>query len=326
MRDLSRVALDAPALDLLMPMHLAIGPDGAIVGAGRTLQKAVAPEDLIGAPLFDLFEVRRPGGVETLQQLLAQAGARLFLVRRAAPDTSLRGVAVPIAGGGALLNLSFGISLAEAVSRYSLSDADFAPTDLAVEMLYLLEAKNAVMDELQSLNTRLDEARQKAEAQALTDTLTGLGNRRAMDARIARHIAGREGFGVMHIDLDLFKQVNDTHGHAAGDAVLAHVGRLLRDCCRQSDLVARIGGDEFVLVFGGLTDPERLLAIGQRIIGQLSQPIDWRGRDCRVSASIGINLSTRYPEPEAMRILRDADHALYAAKKAGRGRAVLFGA
>lgn len=324
MRELSCAVLKAPALDTLMPMHLAVDPSGRIVTAGRTLRKVIAPDHVIGADLFDLFEVRRPGGIDTMAALILQAGARLFLVRSAAPESSLRGVAVQMDDGGVLLNLSFGISLADAVGRHHLTDADFAPTDLAVEMLYLLEAKNAVMDELQSLNTRLDEARMRAEAQALTDTLTGLGNRRAMDDRIMHHLAAGDGFGVMHVDLDLFKQVNDTHGHAAGDHVLAHVARLLRTNCRKSDLVARIGGDEFVLVFGGLTDPDRLGTIATRIIDQLSQPIEWRGRACQVSASIGINISTRYATPTAERILRDADHALYAAKNAGRGRVRLF--
>ena len=320
----SCAALPASALDVLMPMHLQVTPAGVIAGAGPTLRKVVAPESLIDASLFERFEVRRPGGIDTLERLIADAGSRLFLVHRADPQTSLRGVAVALADGGALLNLSFGISLSEAVSRHQLTDSDFAPTDLAVEMLYLLEAKNAVMDELQNLNTRLDAARQRAEAQALTDTLTGLGNRRAMDRRIARQIAAGEGFGVMHVDLDLFKQVNDTHGHAAGDHVLGHVARLLRDSCRSNDLVARIGGDEFVLVFSGLTDPERLISIGERIISQLARPIAWQGRECRVTASIGVSISTLYAPPDPATILRDADRALYAAKNTGRGRVVLF--
>jgi diguanylate cyclase (GGDEF)-like protein len=315
--------LGPSALDHLMPMHLSVSAAGVITSAGPTLRKVMAPTRVVGTAFFDLFEIRRPGGILSVADVIGHQGARLFLVRQGTSVSSLRGVAVAAGDGTALLNLSFGISLAEAVSRHQLTDSDFAPTDLAVEMLYLLEAKNAVMDELQSLNTRLDEARQRAETQALTDTLTGLGNRRAMDRRMARHIAAAEGFGVMHVDLDLFKQVNDTHGHAAGDHVLAHVGRVLRENCRRTDLVARIGGDEFVLILAGLTDPDRLSAIGRRIIDQLAQPIPWQGRECRVSASIGVNLSLAGDGADAATILRDADRALYAAKSAGRGRVVL---
>ena len=149
---------------------------------------------------------------------------------------------------------------------YALVSSDFAATDLAIEMLYLVEAKSAAMEASRKLNLRLQGAMIAAEEQAFTDTLTGLKNRRAMDHVLARLIeAGRE-FALMHIDLDFFKAVNDTLGHAAGDHVLQNVARIMVEETRSDDTVARVGGDEFVILFDGLTDRETLVRVAERII------------------------------------------------------------
>jgi GGDEF domain-containing protein len=137
----------------------------------------------------------------------------------------------------------------EAVRRYGLTVADFAATDLTIEMLYLVEAKSAVMEELRHLNLRLHGAKAAAEEQALSDTLTGLCNRRALDLGLGALVQQGQTFGLMHLDLDYFKQVNDTHGHAAGDAVLRQVALVLREETRASDLVARVGGTSLCWCF-----------------------------------------------------------------------------
>jgi diguanylate cyclase (GGDEF)-like protein len=242
---------------------------------------------------------------------------------RLAPDTGLRGLAVPLADEGALLlNLSLGSSVTDAVRDHGLTDSDFAPTDLAMELLYVVEAKTAVMKELRALNHRLEGAKTAAEEQALTDTLTGLRNRRALDLAMAQVIVRNTPFGLMHMDLDYFKSVNDTLGHAAGDAVLREVGRILRAQTRDADTIARIGGDEFVILLPGLVDATVLRTIAERIIAQLDHPILHEGRACRVSASIGMTVSTTYSQVHPDRMMADADEALYEAKRAGRGRAV----
>ena len=224
-----------------------------------------------------------------------------------------------------LLNLSFGIDLISAVRDLALTDADFAATDLAMELLYLAEANAAVTRELRGLNLRLEGARMAAEEEAMTDPLTGLRNRRAADLVLERMCAARAGFGLLHMDLDYFKAVNDTLGHAAGDFVLATVGRILREQVRTEDCAARIGGDEFVVIIAGRSDPKTLQSIADRIIARVSQPMEFEGRTARVSASIGIVRSTDFAAPDAMQLLAAADRALYAAKHAGRGRAVLPG-
>ena len=121
-------------------------------------------------------------------------------------------------------------------------------------MLYLVEAKSAAMDESRALNSRLQGAKIAAEEQAFTDTLTGLKNRRALDHVMARLLAMGEVFSCMHVDLDYFKSINDTLGHAAGDHVLQVVAQVLVAETRAPDTIARVGGDEFVILVHDMDD------------------------------------------------------------------------
>ncbi len=320
------MALGPAALNRLMPMHLALDAEGIVRTAGPTLCKVFRAPMLAGQTFFSLFDVRRPLGVCTVLDLRRRAGDRLSLVQRGGTGQVFRGIALPMAHGeGLVLNLSFGIGVFDAVRDHALTDADFATTDLAVELLYLMEAKSAIMEELRELNLRLEAARQEAEAQAQTDTLTGLRNRRALDASMGEVLANGTAFGLMHIDLDYFKAVNDTLGHAAGDQVLREVARKLCEETRQGDTVARLGGDEFVIVFPGLVERARLATIADRIVARLSEPIGFQGHDCRISASIGIAISSMYDRPTPGQLLNDADEALYASKNAGRGMALFHG-
>ncbi len=317
--------LSGPALDLLLPMHVLISPGGRIIRTGPTTRKLRPQAPLAGEPVCEAFEFLRPrADIRTMEELREIAGRKLHLRLRGAPQTALKGILVEAGPeGGLLLNLSFGISVVEAVGDFSLTINDFAATDLAVEMLYLVEAKSAVIEESRRLNARLQRARRKAEKQAFTDSLTGLANRREME-RVMRELSEcGVPFGLMHLDLDHFKTVNDTLGHAAGDHVLQAVAAILRSETRREDLVARVGGDEFVLIFRHLTDRARLCAIAERIVRRLEDPIVFEGHECRVSGSIGITTSGFYARPDPDRMLSDADRALYASKNAGRGRATV---
>jgi diguanylate cyclase (GGDEF)-like protein len=319
-----RIDLDSVALAHFMPMHLLMDGEGRALSYGPTLARVLGGDAMPGARFEELFDVRAPGGAVTVGDVLARAGNRFRLVPRNGVKAGLRGLGRRLPGGRILLNLSFGIDLISAVRDLALTDADFAATDLAMELLYLAEANAAVTRELRGLNLRLEGARVAAEEEAMTDPLTGLRNRRAVDLVLERLCAARAGFGLLHLDLDYFKAVNDTLGHAAGDFVLETVGRILREQLRSEDCAARIGGDEFVVIVAGRSDPKTLQAIADRIIARISQPMPFDGQIARVSASIGIARSSDMMVPDPTQLLAIADRALYAAKHAGRGRAVLL--
>ena len=320
--------IGADALGQLMPFYLWITPTGLIRAAGPTLTKLCGPAPLIGRRFLDRFQVDKPRELNSMADVQALAGQRLLLSLRDGAGTGLRGQAQPLDGGqGWLLNLSFGIAVTDAVRDHRLTSADFAPTDLTVELLYLTEVKAAVMGELAGLNARLKAAHEAAEARALTDPLTGLANRRALGAELARDcaLAARGGapFALLHLDLDFFKTVNDTFGHAAGDAVLVEAARRLSAETRAGDTVARVGGDEFVLILRGEADGDAAARTAERIIAALERPIPFEGRECRISASVGAVLSGGYAAPEPERMQAAADAATYQAKRAGRGRCVV---
>ncbi|MGH1354392.1 MAG: diguanylate cyclase domain-containing protein [Thalassovita sp.] len=306
----------AACLDTLCPMHLVLDQHGAILQVGPTLQKLRPDLSLLGMSVLDLFDITRPK-LQTADALLARPGEKLHLQFRQDPQTVLKGV-LSQCGTLYALNLSFGISVLESIRDYKLTNADFAPTDMMIEMLYLIEAKSAAMEASRKLNMRLQGAKIAAEEQAFTDTLTGLKNRRAMDHVLGRLIATNKPFALMHLDLDFFKAVNDTMGHAAGDHVLQHIAQIMVDEVRKDDTVARVGGDEFVIILQSINNRETLSRIATRLISRMEKPIPFGGQECQVSASIGIVLSADYEAPAASVLLSDADEALYASKRRGR--------
>lgn len=312
-------------MDVLCPWYILIDETGRIWRTGAVVKKLNRGQPLTGKHLLSFVDLRRPKALSSMESLLSQTGRKLHLVTQAAPHTELKGVmarlpegAVPGCERGAVLSLSFGISVLDAVRDYGLSANDFAATDLTVEMLYLIEAKSAVMQELRHLNTRLETARTEAEEQAVTDTLTGLGNRRAMEHSLHQLVLRKTGFAMMHIDLDYFKHVNDTYGHAAGDAVLLHVADRLRGVTRIEDTVIRQGGDEFMLVLPGVIDDENVSNLAARLVREIEQPVLFGGQQLNVSASIGISIAKDVSAviPEVM--MEEADTALYAVKERGR--------
>lgn len=317
--------LDPAALGQLMPMYLVISPTGHIRSAGQTLRKICAATPVIGQRFLELFELRRPRNVAAMADLARDRSGRLAMTLRAPPRTSFKGIAVDLGPGqGLLVNLAFNSAMGEAVGEHHLSGADFAVTDQTVDMLYLLEAQTVVRKELRRLNQRLQGAKTAAETLALTDAVTGLCNRRAMTLALDRQIRSRAPFCLLNMDLDFFKQVNDTLGHAAGDHVLDQVARILCAESRGADMVARVGGDEFVLIIPSLTDAAKLVALARRILVRLEVPMMFEGKPCCISASMGTTISTQYVDPDPEQMLADADRALYASKRRGRRQVTAF--
>lgn len=310
-----RVDLDWTALARLMPMALWLDATGRVLAMGPTLARVVGGT----GTLAEAFTVELPEGAGDVAALVAAGRLRL----RGRDGVLLRGIAVPDGAGGAVLDLSFGLGVVEAVRRYGLTEADFAATGLTVELLYLVEAKTAVTEELRRLNARIEGARVRAEAEAQSDPLTGIGNRRALMAALEAMVASGRRFGLLQVDLDHFKAVNDRLGHAAGDRVLAEAARILAAETRAGDAVARIGGDEFVLLLPSVPDAARLERVALRLVARMAAPIRIDGAEVRIGASIGGLISGAKGGGGAEVLLAEADAALYAAKRAGRGCARL---
>jgi diguanylate cyclase (GGDEF)-like protein len=168
---------------------------------------------------------------------------------------------------------------------------------------------------------------ERLHRQAHYDPLTSLPNRLLFLDRLAQEIAAvTSGLGrgaLLYIDLDHFKRVNDTVGHAAGDQLLTIVAQRLRSCVKDGDTVARLGGDEFTVILRNVADPDAARAIADRIIDSLQLPVNIGGKDHYVAASIGITL---FPDDghTIEELMRNADTAMYRAKELGRGRAMFF--
>ena len=162
---------------------------------------------------------------------------------------------------------------------------------------------------------------------AFHDALTGLPNRALLLDRMEQSIAvaarQNEKRGVMFIDLDRFKTINDSLGHDAGDALLKEFAMRLRNCLRKSDTVARVGGDEFVVLLNDVLTPETYATVAQKLISRLSIPMELAGETVQVGASAGIAC---FPDDGegAVELMKHADMAMYEAKSAGRGGFCFF--
>jgi diguanylate cyclase (GGDEF)-like protein len=188
----------------------------------------------------------------------------------------------------------------------------------------LADANRELLDQI-SVRERMEH---KLKHEAMHDTLTGLPNR--------SHLLGRMGmalsrfrydpgqlFAVLFLDLDRFKVVNDSVGHLVGDELLKEAARRIGRCVRDPDMVARLGGDEFAIILDFIHTADDAVAVAERVIKSLAEPMRIAGKELYTSASIGIALvDGRYRSPEEL--LRDADVAMYRAKATGRQRYALF--
>jgi diguanylate cyclase (GGDEF)-like protein/PAS domain S-box-containing protein len=198
--------------------------------------------------------------------------------------------------------------------------------DITHDVLMRKELENS-KNLLEAHNLELIEARTSIEYNALHDYLTDLPNRRYLDEELARmaKCCEREdlNLAILHVDLDRFKQINDTLGHHMGDVMLQHAATVLKENRRENEFVARIGGDEFVFVALFKSSTRRLTALADQIITELRKPVIHDGHECRFGASIGIATSENQ-QINYKQMLLNADIALYNAKKSGRNRFELF--
>lgn len=196
-------------------------------------------------------------------------------------------------------------------------------THTADEVADVARSFNRLQDRLQDQERRLAEM-------AHHDILTGLPNRRMIDQRLDNELhriqRNQLGLALLFLDLDGFKPVNDTHGHAVGDLVLAEIARLLQATVRDADTVARLGGDEFLILLTDTEKPrEAAERVAQKCIAALAEPIDINGLQIRVGVSIGIAtcLGEQAGTMSVKQLVSQADDAMYRAKAEGRNRYVM---
>jgi diguanylate cyclase (GGDEF)-like protein len=187
----------------------------------------------------------------------------------------------------------------------------------------LVEVKTRIhnMLEVRLLYKQLEQYSRALESQALHDALTGLPNRRLLMDRLSLAIAharrNTSTMAVMFLDLDGFKQINDTLGHDAGDTLLSMVADRLVAAVREEDTVARMGGDEFVIGLWELSHVDAVAALASKVILAVSQPYRIQGHDVRITASVGVGIYPLHGEA-AETLMKRADLALYEAKRAGK--------
>ena len=219
---------------------------------------------------------------------------------------------------GAVLNFESEVYRADG-TRLWISENAHAVRDAEGRLLYY-EGTVQDISERRSYQAQL-------ERQANHDLLTGLPNRILLTDRIEQGIARAARLGyflaVVFIDLDNFKFINDSLGHAAGDELLKEVAERLRICVRHSDTVARLGGDEFVLVLNDHYRAQSVIQQLRRVLGEIARPLQLSGREFQVGASLGVAL---YPADgdDVTTLLRHADIAMYAAKERGRNNFQFF--
>ena len=167
---------------------------------------------------------------------------------------------------------------------------------------------------------QLEEQAAELARLALHDPLTGLANRSLMQDRLEHALASRRAWrhAVLAIDLDDFKAVNDVFGHGAGDALLTEIARRLESSVRPADTVARMGGDEFVVLMEDVEDVDGAVTVAERLLEALRLPVQWGSERFQVGGSVGITLTDPTDPRGPRELLRDADIAMYVAKTTGK--------
>jgi diguanylate cyclase (GGDEF)-like protein len=199
------------------------------------------------------------------------------------------------------------------------------------ENIRLQQRLSETLQDVSKKNEQLSQAVDRLETMAATDPLTGLSNRRSLNKALQGRFAEAQRTGrdlsVIMMDLDGFKQLNDTAGHPAGDRVLVLVARAIEANCRRSDIAGRFGGDEFIVLLPN-TDEVEAIKVGERIRIDFAQSALTEtakiAPGCCVTISMGVSTLHRGRAPSGDQLVAQADHALYAAKARGKSRLVAY--
>jgi diguanylate cyclase (GGDEF)-like protein len=280
--------------------------DGQDADQARIASSVGLPAEVYGLPPVRLAEAGAAGDAMRTNSLVIARGTALPPPLQELPCAYL---AAPVHENGAVTG-----SLVVAAHR---PDRGYGPADEQAVRAFAEQISLALND--RSTVERMEEA--------LHDALTGLASRKLflekLETRLARAAEDGAQAALLYVDLDRFKSINDTLGHAAGDQVLMFTADRLRSHLGQGDVPARLGGDEFAVLLPDVTGPQQATALAAAIVDALAVPMSVAQRRLVVSASIGIALS----EPggrDAALLLHRADLAMYQAKRNGRGRFELF--
>lgn len=196
------------------------------------------------------------------------------------------------------------------------------------EIGLLITSANALLDAAENAVAVVQKQRDQMEVMATHDHLTGLPIQRLADDRFRVAVSyatrAKASIALLFIDLDAFKAVNDDFGHEAGDVVLKAVAQRLSDNLRDADTAARVGGDEFLVILSGIESEHAAIAVAEKLVSLIAQPVEFDGQSLQVGASIGIALFPQHGQTmESLRLLADA--AMYQVKRTGKNGVCLAG-
>jgi diguanylate cyclase (GGDEF)-like protein len=271
---------------------------------GDTIEKRFVVLGL-SQPLDNITQETTKLGWETIQIILAFSG--LALVLSALVSRIVTGP----------LN-----AIVSAINRFSKDhDISILPLKRNDELGLLARSFHDMQTEVMAHLSELNESRRALEHLARHDTLTGLPNRRMFFDRLEHAIASSRRndhqLAVLFVDLDRFKEINDTLGHAVGDGVLINVAILLKSAVREVDTVARLGGDEFVILLEKIADPQHVTTIVRKLHDLFQHAMQIGGHELLVHASMGVSIFPRDGK-DADELIQNADQAMYNSKKDGR--------
>jgi diguanylate cyclase (GGDEF)-like protein len=295
-----------------------------VLESGGEEHRAVRTSSIQDGPSETIVPIRAMEIHPSLERPIAERRAGLVVLPRTPGGRSMpirQAMVAPLVGEAGVIGLF-------TIANRLTEGTEFGPDDLRLLETLANQAGVALENgQLEQSLAELSRLKEQLRYQAYHDSLTDMPNRLQFIETATSRLLGEQESGIrpviLLLDLDDFKNVNDTMGHAAGDELLVMVTERLRTCVRQDDLAARLGGDEFGILVNDHAGLTRSLSLAERLIDELSAAYVVRGHDVVVGVSIGIAMS-RGPEQSASELLGNADVAMYTAKASGRRRFAVF--